>query len=112
MKTPNKKIKFICGESGLYYFKPHLDKVHNMFVTTLEENNKFYTPRQLERAKIAHDFYLAMGTPSLTDLKSMLQMNMIKNNPITNEDVDLAENFFGPDVGTIKGKIQDRGPVQ
>ena len=31
-------------------------------------------------------------------------MNLIKNNPITSRDIDVAEMIFGKDIGTIKGK--------
>jgi hypothetical protein len=40
----------------------------------------------------------------LKDFKVNIQMNNIKNNPITLEDIKLAENIFGPDIGTLKGK--------
>ena len=46
----------------------------------------------------------AIGSPTTTDLKSMLRMNLIKNSEITSEDVNLAEKVFGPDVGALKGK--------
>ena len=38
------------------------------------------------------------------DLKAILQMNMIKNCPVTTKDIDLAEKIFGPDIASLKGK--------
>jgi hypothetical protein len=38
-------------------------------------------------------------------------MNMIKNNPVTTADVELAEKIFGPDIATLKGKTTRRKPV-
>ena len=38
-------------------------------------------------------------------------MNLIKNNPITNDDVKIAANIFGPDVSTIKSKTTRRRPL-
>ena len=31
-------------------------------------------------------------------------MNMIRNNPVTLEDIKISENIFGPDIGALKGK--------
>jgi hypothetical protein len=39
------------------------------------------------------------------NLKGAICMNLIRDNPVTNKDVDLAEHIFGSDVGTIKGKM-------
>jgi len=36
----------------------------------------------------------------------MIQMNLIKNNSVTTEDINLAAKAFGPDVATIKGTLQ------
>ena len=39
-------------------------------------------------------------------------MNAIKNNPVTIEDVKIAEKVFGPDVATLKGKSTRPKPRQ
>jgi hypothetical protein len=44
-------------------------------------------------------------------MKAIIWMNAIKNNPVTTEDVDIAEKIFGPDVSTLKGKMTCRAPV-
>jgi hypothetical protein len=38
-------------------------------------------------------------------------MNAIKNNPVTTEDVNIAEKIFGPDVATLKGKTTHHAPI-
>ena len=53
-----------------------------------------------------------MGTPTSQDLKAMIQMNLIRNNSVTTEDVDLATKVFGPDIGAIKGKTTRSRPTQ
>jgi hypothetical protein len=52
-----------------------------------------------------------MGTPTVEDLKAMIQMNLIRNNKVTTKDVNLAVKAFGPDVGNIKGKATRRRPT-
>ena len=49
-----------------------------------------------------------MGTPSLEDLRTIMQMNLVKDNQDTIEDVDLAQTQFGPDICVIKGKITQK----
>jgi hypothetical protein len=79
--------------------------------TTVEENKSFYTPRQFERAKRARNLLEAAGSPSVEDLKTIIKMNLIDNNPVTIADVQLAEKIFGPDVATLKGKSTRRRPT-
>ena len=52
-----------------------------------------------------------MGTPSVSDLKAMLRMNVIGNNPVTTEDFKIAEKNFGPDIGALKGKTTRDKPA-
>ena len=72
---------------------------------------KFYTPREVERAKKARDLLAALGTPSIADMKAAIAMNAIADLPITTKDIDLAEKIFGPDLGTLKGKTTRRRPL-
>ncbi len=80
-------------------------------VNTLEENKKFFTPRQFERAKTARDLFHSLVCPSVMNLKGAIRMNLIRDNPVTTKDVDLAEHIFGPDIGTVKGKTTRRKPL-
>ena len=99
---PDKQIKFRRSDNGLYYcnvdyaikdnqvVKPSGKKVtfkQNM-VQTLDENKKFYTNRQIERAKVARELYQALGTPSVRDFKNIIRMNMI------NVDSSELKNFM------------------
>jgi hypothetical protein len=45
------------------------------------------------------------------NLKGVIRMNMIRDNPVTTKDVDLAEQVFGPNIGTMKGKTRRRKPI-
>jgi hypothetical protein len=36
---------------------------------------------------------------------------MVKNLPITTEDITIAEDTFGPDVGALKGKVTRNKPA-
>ena len=83
------------------------------FMKILKENKTFYTPRQQARAKKARALLYSTGCSSLNDFRHMVQSNMIKNNPVTMEDIKIAESIFGKDVGLLKGKTtkQKAAPV-
>jgi hypothetical protein len=99
-----KKIKF---GNDLYVFIPNKfknpDKMSEEFnnvqlSSSVKENARNVTLNQFERAKKAGDLHHAIGTPSVQDLKDVLRMNLISNNPITTEDIEIGELIFGPDI--------------
>jgi len=51
-----------------------------------------------------------VGCPTVENFKAILKQNLIKNCPVTVEDVNIAEKFFGPDIGTLKGKSTRPNP--
>jgi hypothetical protein len=52
-----------------------------------------------------------LGTPSLADFKAIIQMNLIINNPITQENIAIREQVFGPDISSLKGKTTRKTPT-
>ena len=63
------------------------------------------------KAKQARDLFHALGTPSINDFKAIIRMNTINNNPVTTDDIKIAEKTFGPDIGTLKGKTTRLKPL-
>jgi len=98
-----------CTITSQQKFKSN--NVNMQLLSSLEDNKKFYSAQQFEREKKACTLYHALGYPSIPDIKAIIRMNMITNNPITIKDVNLAERIFGPDIGTIKGKTTRRKPI-
>jgi hypothetical protein len=80
-------------------------------LNTVEENKSFYTQCRLAEAKRARDLCHALGTPSLNDFKAILRMNTMTNNPVTTEDIKVAERIFEPDIRVVKGKTSRRKPA-
>jgi Reverse transcriptase (RNA-dependent DNA polymerase) len=118
VQLPTKQIKFTKSFNGLYYFKPTYNtnsgnetSLVNHSIESVKENKLFFTDRQVQRAKLARNIYHAIGTPSLKDFKLIITSNMIKNIPITIEDINIAEKIFGPDVGALKGKTTRQKPA-
>jgi hypothetical protein len=92
----------------LYIYEPDV-RATNM-LTTLKENKRFYTSRQIDRAKRARNLARTLGCPSDEDLKKILKMNTIKECPVVEEDIILAEKIFGKDIAVLKGKTTRRKP--
>ena len=46
----------------------------------------------------------ALGYSLGVNLKTIIEMNVIWDNPTTKYDVKLMEHLFGPDILTVKGK--------
>ena len=73
-------------------------------ISTVEETQMGYTKRQCERAKKARALCHSLGCPTIENLKHILRQRIITNCPVTIEDVNIATDIYGPDVGTLKGK--------
>ena len=80
-------------------------------LTTVEENCFPYTNCQLEKAKKARDLLRTAGLPTVRDLKKIVNSNSIQNNPVTTEDINIAEKIFGPDIASLKGKTTRSNPA-
>eukprot|EP00957_Ditylum_brightwellii_P191449 14576133-Ditylum_brightwellii.AAC.1 len=101
--------------NGLYGMNPCHDKVNPTFImqclNTVKESMQYLSPQQLEQAKKAQKLYEALGTPTVSDLKAMIRMNLIRKNKVSTDNVNLAQKAFGPDVGAIKGKTTRSRPA-
>ena len=73
-------------------------------VQPIEENAKFLTPKETTQAKVAKQLLHALGYPSVVDLKTIIETNVIWDNPITKSDVKLMECLFRPDIPAVKSK--------
>ena len=60
--------------------------------------------QEVKAVKRAKKLYHSLGCPSISTLKNLIQMNVIKNCPVTTEDVTIAEKIYGPNPSKLKGK--------
>ena len=50
------------------------------------------------------ELYQSIGNPSLNDYKSIINIDAIHFFPFTLQDIELAEQVFGPDIRNLKFK--------
>ena len=100
----DKLVKFNELPEGLYGREPNITandiNIRNQKNYYTEENNNnketYLSKNKLVKAKNAKQLMLALGSPSSENLKKIIKMSFIKDNPITCEDVNLANELYGP----------------
>ena len=79
-------------------------------ISTVTNNHKGYMLRQFKRAKEARKLYHIVDAPAVENFKLLLRMNIIKNCPVTVEDINIADKIIGTDVSSLKGKSTRQKP--
>jgi hypothetical protein len=80
--------------------------VHHVLITTEKENKSHYTQTEINRASEVHRLFIAMqrpGVQSFRDFVSKLELC-----PFSNDDIDRWLNIYGPDHGSIMGRMTRR----
>ena len=100
---PDGVREFKATAKGLYtlVFKDS-DKAGVQLLQTVKDNMKNYSKQRIEGAKRAQDLYGKVHFPSIPDFKNMVRYSLIKNCPITLEDIDAMQAIFGPNVVALK----------
>ena len=63
------------------------------------------------RANKSRKIFHAIEIPSVDDLKSMIRLNLTKNNEVDTDDINPATKAFSLDISEIKGKTMRRKPA-
>ena len=72
---------------------PHVN--HNqMHVNTVRENFDGFSRKQVEGATAAHHLMGMVATPSPRDCEGMVRLIMLKNCPITNDDIKMLTQYL------------------
>ena len=105
-----------CGNSryfrrsahGLFYWDTKT-KAEVTLVNTVAENKTKYSNQDYSQAVLARTIQRMIGRPSLKSYLRIIETRQLKNCPIHSEDVLAAEDIFGPDIGSLKGKTVRKG---
>ena len=97
-------------DDKLILTKDKFDKsmVEQMFMSSQKENSEWHTKRQMAKAKTARNLHQMMMHPSVADFKNAIEHNFVHDCPVTMEDIETAEDIFGKDIHTLKGRQQGK----
>ena len=98
--NPDLAITLVNG-AELQYEAPSSQYMH---VTTVCDNYKGYTKKQIEQAIKAPCLMSMVGSPSEHNFQGLVCNNLLHDCPITNHDITTAHAIFGPDFANIRGK--------
>jgi Reverse transcriptase (RNA-dependent DNA polymerase) len=100
------EVVFRQSEQGLFYVDVATEG--SLFVNTVAANKSRYTRRELARADLARRLQGTIGRPSTKDFLNIVNKHLLTNCPITAADIIAAEEIYGPDLGSLKGKTVRR----
>ena len=73
-------------------------------VRTTKVNFEGYTSREITKANKARAGLAMVVNASTGDYINMVHSGLIRNCPITPQEVTTANTIFGPDIAALKGK--------
>ena len=79
----------------------------NMF----EENMKDFTKRDVKGAKSTRKLYAKLLYPSNANFKWLIKNNEIKNCKVSVQNIDIAQEIWGKDISSLKGKTVQGKPI-
>jgi hypothetical protein len=74
-------------------------------VSTVAEQKKLFSRRQIADTDAARALYRKIGHPDEAEFLSILQRNLIRNCPVTPDNARRALLIYGPDIAVLKGKM-------
>ena len=109
--SPN--LRFENNPGGLHLLHCTQSNQHNniTLVSTVQENSKSFTKRQIIDSKLARGLVVHCSYPSDEDMHRILQSGCLHNFPVTSQDFKNATLIFGPSVHNLKGKTIRTRPV-
>ena len=114
-KPCGKEFVFQESDGGLHYLDttlPHGEHHHGhmFYINTVHDNKKNFTNNDYLRAVRARELQVMVGRPSDKEFIKILKTSSLPNCPVSPRDVLIANELFGPDVGSLKGKTTRRAP--
>ena len=81
-----------------------------VLVTTIADNNSSFSNADYSQAMLAQKIQKIIGRPTTRAFIYFIENNLLPNCPVNCRDVLRAEQIFGPDIGSLKGKTVRQQP--
>jgi len=94
------------SEDGLHCLdvKTHAENKTTLVAAAADGKSK-HTNSDCLKAKLARELQIIAGRPSMKDFICIINSNQLPNCPTTKADMLAAKHIFGPDIGSLKGKM-------
>ncbi len=123
--TQDGPVKFYKDENGLPYIdledseedvatllvQMGSEEAASAFIQTVRQNYKGFTKKEVLQAKEARRAMGMIGNPSESNFKGLVSNSMITNCPMTTTAITNAQNIFGKDLASVRGKTVQWAPV-
>jgi hypothetical protein len=99
--------RFKQADSGLFYLDAKEDSEETegtVLVNTVAANKTKYTNAVYKQATLVRKLQNIIGQPSARTYLNIIKKNLLKDCPVVRSDVLTAEDIFGPNLGSLKGK--------
>ena len=107
---------FQQSSRGLYFLdtsltpQPVNGTKDTVLVTTVADNASNFSNADYSQAVLARKLQKIIGRPTTRAFIYFIENNLLPNCPVNRRDVLRAEQIFGPDLGSLKGKTVRRQP--
>ena len=107
---------FQQSSQGLYFLdtsltpQPITGNNGTVLVTTIAHNANNISNTDYAQAVLARKIQKIIGRPTTRTFIHIIENNLLPNCPVNCRDVLRAEQVFGPDIGSLKGKTVRRQP--
>ena len=106
----NTKIDFTEHDMGLFVHDMTKPNKNHVFLNTVQSNRNLFNKREVHRAKLAQDLFKKIGRPGYKTFPHILDKGLIRDCPMTSDDIKRAMTIFGLDPAVIKGKSTRKKP--
>lgn len=79
-------------------------------VQTVDNIKQMYTTREVKAAELARQLFRRLGRPSSKEFRKMIRKGTLLNCPVTIQDVERADQIYGKELGTLKGRTTRQRP--
>ena len=107
---------FQQSSRGLYFLdtsltpQPVNGTKDTVLVTTVADNASNFSNADYSQAVLARKLQKIIGRPTTWAFIYFIENNLLPNCPVNRRDVLRADQIFGPDIGSLKGKTVRRQP--
>ena len=80
-------------------------------INTVIQKKQAYSTREIARADLARKVQEMIGRPSTNDFISIISNNMLPHCKVTTNDIRMAEDIYGQNLGSLKGETTRDTPT-